>query len=335
MPWAAGDQFASAGRARPRFQLELFRRREQDRAVSLPALHLSALFLAARPAPAPAPAPAPGDDPALEALLAELWERARRAWPGIALEPAAFMRHLAERLPDGEAWREALAATHVEDLYLACACAAGDGAALAALERDFIARVSAYLARPDALPGFTEELKQHLRVHLLVPKDGLLPRIASYSGRGPLGGWLRMATVRAAINLQTAAQRTSAAEALPAELADAVAPDPDVAFLKLRHGAAFKAAFEAALETLTPREGTIIQLYFLRGMTAESIGRVYGVGLRAVQRWVLQIREKILARTRRELASRLAVSTRELEALMRLLQSQLSSTITRFFEDKP
>ncbi len=275
------------------------------------------------------------EEDGLEAVLQKAWEAGRAAWPSLAIAPEAFMRHLAQRMPAGAPLVASLGSMEVQDLYLACGCLQGDPTALAEFERHFLSQVSAYLARGDALPGFTDEVKQLLRVHLFVPGQETLPRIAAYTGRGPLGAWLRVTAVRSAINLRNAGKSRGTADRIDAMLAEVVSPDPELALLKMRHGREFRAAFEAALETLSDREGTIIQLYFLRGMTAAQIASLYDVTWRTVQRWVAAIQEKILAETRRHLASQLSISVRELDALMRVMQSQLSSTIARFFDKDP
>jgi RNA polymerase sigma-70 factor (ECF subfamily) len=66
----------------------------------------------------------------LEERLARALDRARAAWPGVAVDDATFVRYLAERVPP-----DRLDAVFAEDLYLACACAAGDAAAMDAFDR--------------------------------------------------------------------------------------------------------------------------------------------------------------------------------------------------------
>ena len=57
------------------------------------------------------------------------------------------------------------------------------------------------LTRLGREPMFVDEVRQVLRTKLLVG-DGAPPKIADYSGRGPLDGWVRAAAVRAAIDLK-------------------------------------------------------------------------------------------------------------------------------------
>jgi hypothetical protein len=64
-----------------------------------------------------------------------------------------------------------------------------------------MSRLPSYLGQADALPAFTEEVKQAVPVRLLVCEEGLVPRIASYWGRGSLAVWQRMAATRLEVTL--------------------------------------------------------------------------------------------------------------------------------------
>src|SRR5262249_26812555 len=134
-------------------------------------------------------------DAALDAIVVA----AQRAWPEVALDGARFVRHIAERLPAQVALPEALAGLHANDLYVACACADGNAAAVAIFEREYLARVVASAARVNRSPDFVDEVRQRLRERLLV---GAAPRIADYNGSGPLAGWVRVAVIRTALNLR-------------------------------------------------------------------------------------------------------------------------------------
>jgi RNA polymerase sigma-70 factor (ECF subfamily) len=260
--------------------------------------------------------------PDLEALLAQLVATARAAWPGIIVEDDAFLRHVAERLPGEGGPREALAALHAGDLYLACACAVGEPRALAAFEKQFLSQVDAYLARTEGQAGMAEEVRQALRTRLLVGDGDRPPRIASFTGQGPLGGWLRMATARVAVDLHRASKRESGRESsLPSAPGDA--PDPELEYLKLRWRPELEAAFESTLAALGAQEANVLRLYFLNGVTAEAIGTLYQVSSRTVQRWIVDTRQRILHETRKRLAERLEMSVSQIDTVMGLVQSQI------------
>src|SRR5262249_42604496 len=89
-------------------------------------------------------------------------------------------------------------AIHAGDLYLALACARGIHDALAALEREHFVRIREFAARVASSPAFVTELSQQLRPRVLVAEPSRPPRIATSSGRGPLGAWIRVPAVRLA-----------------------------------------------------------------------------------------------------------------------------------------
>src|ERR1700761_5120236 len=70
---------------------------------------------------------------ALEAALADGFERGRAAWPSVTLEASAFAAYLGERAPTDGPPSEWLSRLHV-DLYLACALCQGSTEAIRAFD---------------------------------------------------------------------------------------------------------------------------------------------------------------------------------------------------------
>ncbi|HKQ71118.1 MAG TPA: sigma-70 family RNA polymerase sigma factor [Polyangiaceae bacterium] len=241
-----------------------------------------------------------------------------------------FVRYLAERMSGPGDVMSMLAAVHSADLYLACACRHGDPRAIAAFEERYVATVALHLSGSDAQPLFSQELKQTLRERVLVADSGLVPRIASYNGRGPLGGWLRMVAARIAVDLRRAEKKAGSREAffsLPLPTLD-----PELAYIKERYRREFENALESAFTALAPREGAIMRLYFLDGVGAAAIGAMYRVSSRTVQRWIASTQQTILRDTRRVLTEKLSLSTTELDSLLGLVQSQLGEGLDRYLK---
>jgi RNA polymerase sigma-70 factor (ECF subfamily) len=266
----------------------------------------------------------------LEQALRDLLEQARSAWPMVGLPDAIFLRYLAERVGEGGDLATILRTLHAADLYLACGCSQGEPRAIAAFEEHYVAQIEAHLARSDALPTFSQELKQTLRERVLVAREGLLPRISSYNGRGPLGGWLRMVAARVAVDLRRKQKNEgtrpgSFAVPLPAL-------DPELAYLKERYRREFEAALETAFRGLSAREGTIMRLHFLEAMPVSGIATMYHVSARTVQRWIVIAQANVLAETRRVLSEKLALSGAELDSLLGLVKSELNLSFHRFLE---
>ena len=120
----------------------------------------------------------------LEAALLALHDAGRAAWPGVDVAGPVFARYLGERVA-GRDVADALGACHVEDLYLACACARGVAPALLSFERAFAVHVPAFVRRVDPSPAFADDVAQVLRERLFV---GAAPKIAEYEGRSDLYG---------------------------------------------------------------------------------------------------------------------------------------------------
>ncbi len=267
----------------------------------------------------------------LEKVLDGHLDAGRTAWPELQIPEETFLRHMAERLPKEGDLQIALEQTHAADLYLACGCAHGDPRAIAAFERTFIPQVALFLDRADALPEFTDELKQQLRERLLVAQTGLLPRIGGYTGRGPLGAWLRTATARTAVDLRRSMGRSETTDSF--QLAS-LAADPELAYLKGHYADELKAAFAEALGRLAVRERNVLSLYYLDGVATEDIGAVYSVNARSVRRWIDQAREDILRATLRHLEARLHLPRPELERLIGMVQSRMDWSIRTMLIDK-
>jgi RNA polymerase sigma-70 factor (ECF subfamily) len=246
----------------------------------------------------------------------DLAERGRAAWPGIELSAAQLAEHLA---------RLELPVEPHADLYLACACTAADPAALAAFDAKVLAEVGHFVARIDPSPQFADEVRQVLRHRLLVPRPDGPPRIADYSGRGALGAWVRVAAVRAAIDLRRDVHgegRVSSTPAVARELR------PDLALLRARYQADYEEALRAALATLDARERNLLRMHIVDGLTLDRIGVIYRVHRATAARWVQSVRQKLLDAIYQRLGERLRLSPSELDSLTALVQSQLQVSLT-------
>jgi RNA polymerase sigma-70 factor (ECF subfamily) len=273
---------------------------------------------------------APEADAALEGRLRELVLAAHGAHPGVELDAERFVRHLGRHRPGQgtiDGWLGSICAA---DLYLACACAEGVPAAIAALDRRYRGQVGAYLSGMRPARSFVEDVTQAVLERLLVAVDGSPPRIAEYSGRGPLGSWLRVITLRLALDLRR--RRTEALgdgehEAEPAQGEDAWV-DPELDLLKRRYGGDVNAALRAAVGALTPDQRILLRTHFVEGQTLEHLAAAHRVHRATVVRWIAAARQEILAGAKRQLGEKLSLRPAELESLMGVMRSQLDLTLS-------
>jgi RNA polymerase sigma-70 factor (ECF subfamily) len=259
--------------------------------------------------------------------FSESFQRARAGWTGVDVDARALLEHAVARLAGAE---EPVSDVHWEDLYLACACLAGQPSAYALLDARVLAEVGRYVAQIDPSPAFADEVRQRLRERLLV---GQPPKIGEYTGRGPIGGWVRVAAIRTALNLRrekTRADRRDE-EAGDSEMLPPVR-DPELEYLRARYAHEVKEVFATVLEALTADQRNVLRMHYLDGLTLDEIGVAYGVHRATAARWIQQAREAILDLTRKRLNERLRVSPSELESVLALVQTGLVSSLRRLLD---
>lgn len=268
--------------------------------------------------------------PSSATRLRQAWATARATWPAIRVAPAAYLAML-----DADMLDERIAGAHLEDLYLACACAAGDNTAITTLEARWLTELPAYLGRLHPTPDELAEVRQRLRERILVAgPDGSPPRIASFTGEGPLGAWLRVAAVRIALDLRRRAPLDERASTRR-ELTDVAADEPALAGLKEAYRQHFRAAFADALAALAPRQRNVLRYQLLDGLSLAEIGALHGVHEATASRWAAGARDELRAATRTRLRSRLEVDAHEVDSILRLIESHLDASISRILGSDP
>ena len=216
----------------------------------------------------------------------------------------------------------------MEDLELARAVARGDAAAIRRFDELVRPDIEAAARRFDGSRAFVDEVRQAVRVRLLVAPPGGRPRIEAYEGRGPLRRWVEVVALRVALNLRQAAAPAAAPEAVLADLVDRE-PDPELKHLKTLYRAEFRAALEAALAGLPDRQRALLRLAYAEGVKLAQIGALYGVHESTASRWVSQAAAAVADETRRLLVERLAVGGATVDQLARMVKSGLDLSIAR------
>jgi len=250
-----------------------------------------------------------------------LLARAHAAWPASWLSDAAFLAHARSfGAPAGE-----MAELHAADLYLACACARGVPEAIAALEREHFTRIREFAASVDSSPEFVKELSQRLRERVLVGENDQPPRIAGYSGRGSLGGWVRVAAVRLARDIVRSERARDAREDN-----NAIAPqelDPELGYLKRAYGNAVSRAVQDALEALDGEARTLLKMHYVDGLSIEQVGVAFGKSRATSARMLAAARMTLLADIRTRLTATVGVRPDEADSLLAFVRSRLDVSI--------
>jgi RNA polymerase sigma-70 factor (ECF subfamily) len=196
---------------------------------------------------------------------------------------------------------------------------------MAALEAVF-AQVPDFVARINSSPVFADEVRQALRQRLLIG-EGRAPRIAEYTGRGPLGAWVRVAAVRVALNLRTANKERPSRDGEVARRAVGEALDPEMQVIKEHSRKEFEQALKEALATLAVDERNVLRLHLLDRLSIDKIAALHRVHRATAARWLQGARESILEGTKARLRERLKLTSNEFESLSGLVRSQLEVSL--------
>lgn len=263
---------------------------------------------------------------ALDACAAE----AAAAWPTFQVDVGAFEAYVLERLPEPSV--EALGGLHTDDLYLACACAQGDAAAIAAFEKAFEAPIAAGLARLDKRGMQQDDVRQAIREKLFT---GEHPKITDYGGRGRLRNWVKITVLRQridAVRREDARPDRVGHHSVPST--PDVKRDPELAMMHGRYKQAFVEALPAAFAQLTAEQRTLLRQRLSDDLTTAQIAAIHGVHKATIKRWLADARERLLAAVRDHLGHELGLGRAEFESVMRLLQSDLDVSIRRYLDTR-
>jgi RNA polymerase sigma-70 factor (ECF subfamily) len=228
---------------------------------------------------------------------------AQRAWPGVALTQGAFDDHLRR-----VGWIDALP-QYVSELYLCCACLQLDAQAWRHFEARYVSFIAHGVRKVCCDPHEVEEAVQVVRDKLGM---GPRPKLASYTGRGPLGAWLQVVAVRTMLDR---VRKTQAAAKIAAPLSDSTPSLESSIEGKLdraRFAGALGTSLKDALRSLSARERGVLRLHYVDGCNIDAIGGIYGVHRATVARWLANMRERLRGQIRASLSPRIALTDSEL-----------------------
>ena len=270
-------------------------------------------------------------DGELESAIESAYQTGRSAWPAVAITLERFAQRMREL---GVGVRELGA--HGADLVLASACADGDAAALRIFEQELISKVDLFIARSPVAKELYDEVRQRVRVKLLVGKS---PSIARYRGQGPLGAWVRVTAVHVAVDVgarggTAQAQPSARPEQQIAELFVSLDKSPEVEAAKSLYQDRFKAAVEQSLAALTSREKTLMRLHFIDGLNIDAIGTIYKVHRATVARWLVAVRARVFEDLRKRFAMEVGGSPSDMRSLVRLLRDDIQISAQRILQTK-
>jgi RNA polymerase sigma-70 factor, ECF subfamily len=251
----------------------------------------------------------------MTAAIDTLVDQAREVWPGISVSHERLARAVADR--DAAECRP--------DLVLACACLDGDSAAIALFEQRLLAPVAQRIARSGLGSAVADDVMSRLRELLFVGTTHGEPRLASYSGRGDLRGWLEVVATREAYKVARKEPSGSNDDQILASLPDD--DDLELRSMKQQHRNELGRAFSEALASLSARERLILRQRYLDQLNLDEVGALHGVHRITVMRWLARIEKTLLREIRRSLMARLKLAESEVEHLVDDARSRLDLSL--------
>jgi RNA polymerase sigma-70 factor (ECF subfamily) len=254
-------------------------------------------------------------------------EATRQRWPALSVDDdavalAVLLRRKAEP-------RLELASEGIAELALALACARQDRAAVAIFESAYLADVEPALAHMRLPPATLDEVRQEVRVRLLVAGDHGPARLQAYAGQGALGGLVRVTAVRIALNLVRGEHRERQSGDDPVIDHLVGSEDPERQLIVATSRAHVRAAIAATVSSFSPRERNVLRLHIIERLNIDEIGALYGVHRATAARWIDTVRASLASETRRRLREGLSLDEAELDSALAAVRSQVDASFER------
>ncbi len=237
-----------------------------------------------------------------------LWaetQAAAQTHPHCELDAATWASVLARAQAAAAEARSDPDSLQTADLWLATSLGQGDERALQIFESTLMPEVDRALRRFALSQDEHLELRQRVRIRLLVSQDGTAPpRIATYAGLGRLAPWVRTISARLALNLRRDTRKHAALDEIPEFALPATS---EIASLRSEDRSLFVSLLKAAFRELSPADRTLLRLRYAQNMTAVSLARAYGVHESTLSRRLASARKAMADNFRRGAAAHLGV----------------------------
>jgi RNA polymerase sigma-70 factor (ECF subfamily) len=249
------------------------------------------------------------------------FEVGRAAWPAIdGLTFDRFRSFVHEAGVDVTAFEK-----YSGDLYLAAAAATGLPGAVMAFETELLSQLPRWLSRLDLSPDVVDEVRQSVRAKLLV---GSPPKLCQYRAEGPLGGWVRMASVRVALDTcGSAAGYATLDESGREPLLKAL--NAEQRMIHDRYRSSLEKVLRAALGQLSKRDRNLLRFHYLAGMSHNAIARTYHVHRATVVRWLAAIRDELETVVRIRLWEESGISPSDFRSIWNAVKSDVEVSLSR------
>ncbi len=285
---------------------------------------------------------------ALEQKLILLIDAGRAAHEGVRCSLEAWADHFARHLRVGEV-SELLDVMRPGDVHLALACLEGQSVAHRRLETRLRAVSSQALFGISTGALTLDEVFREVRTKLLVgstvaiddpsllenasPLGSKSAKLALYSGRGSLDGWLSVCMTRTALSMLRPRSSDKAFVDESIELLESRSrDDPHFAVLRAQAGPPIEEAIRGALAQLDNADRTLLRLHVLDGLSIDDLAPLYGAHRSTMSRRLARIRNGVFETARAAAMTSLGVSETEFRSLIGNVLSAVDFTLRTLLE---
>lgn len=268
-------------------------------------------------------------------------ENARVTWTGIEVSYEVFVDHVRARIPtDAETGQPkplASLSLHFDDLYLACACLHGQKGAVERVLGEHREAIDAVARRVGLTPEARDDLVQILGERLFVKSDdtgppgasSTPPRIAQYTGSGPLRAWIKAVATRIALDLVRRGPRDKPTAEEPSDdlLIARIADAPDVQLAKEADREHLRVALRSSFATLSSQERNLLRYAILDGLGIDELAKIYQVHRATAARRLVASRDRLAEGVRHYLRTKLQLDESACMSLVRDGLSQVDLTL--------
>lgn len=233
-----------------------------------------------------------GFSPSAVTELSERTLQAHAELPTQGVSEAAWVSKLARVCPANEEnVRVATDQLRVDELWFATLLEANEAASIKRFESLLMPEIDIVVRRFEKDPDARDELRQVVRIKLLVGTPGVAAKIGQYAGQGRIAGWARTVAARVALNAKRGERKHDSPDILEALQ---LASTPEYRCLRAERQKEFWTCLRSAFESLEPRARTVLRLRYRVGMTATAIAHSYAVHESTMSRWLAGARETLI-----------------------------------------
>jgi RNA polymerase sigma-70 factor, ECF subfamily len=230
-----------------------------------------------------------------------------------------------------------------DDLCLIVACERGDENAWSALVERFTPTVRSAARSASSNEDAAQDLAQSIWAELYglrLRADGTpASKLAYYSGRGSLAGWLRAVVAQLAVDQHRKQSRTVQTEDDAdfdrlsrsgedgKEFLTTIAPNPEEAISNKLAGAEMQKALARSIKDLSDEDRLLVRLYYFDGLRLREAGSVLGVHEATASRRLTRIHRELRDRVGSILMTDLGWTEKETEGAFAKLALHLEADL--------